>query len=385
MNLAQRGFTKEAHKIIGLSHSASLLGRSKSDGSLLLPELWDVMGKKKGKRGINRLMAVCITHGSLSIMRAQALIQDHGVDINEKDDRGRNVLHLALGANYYEPWPHDEFTTVNGDLVRFLMKLNPDLAKVKDNDGMYPLFWALRYASYDLMMQILTVYPKALFEMDRIRGTSVLTLTALAGERITKDSTAAAKIVGEALFDHASRNVYVEQECIDAGVPAALVALAKEKTVKKFVAAAKEVANALFAITKSDEGQVACIEARAPAALTALAKERVVLKDRKDAVEIITGALYYLTKSEDGRKACLDAKTPAVLIALAKETFVAENRKAVFYISGAIYNFAFWSLAGRKACLAADAPSVLTALSGEKNLKKKKVARNIDAAIKSME
>jgi hypothetical protein len=64
---------------------------------------------------------------------------------------------------------------------------------------------------------------------------------------------------------------------------------------------------------------------------------------------------------------------------------VAENRKAVYYISGAIYNFAFWSLAGRKACLAADAPTVLTALSGEKNLQKKKVARNIDAAIKSME
>ena len=56
--LAQNGYTREAHKIISLSHIASLIGRD-SDGGL--PELWDIMGKVRGKEGITRLMAVCIT------------------------------------------------------------------------------------------------------------------------------------------------------------------------------------------------------------------------------------------------------------------------------------------------------------------------------------
>ena len=44
VRLAQNGYTKEAHKIISLSRTASLIGRD-SDGGL--PELWDVMGKRK--------------------------------------------------------------------------------------------------------------------------------------------------------------------------------------------------------------------------------------------------------------------------------------------------------------------------------------------------
>jgi hypothetical protein len=44
VNLAQTGYTQEAHQIISLSRIASLIGRD-SDGGL--PELWDVMGKRK--------------------------------------------------------------------------------------------------------------------------------------------------------------------------------------------------------------------------------------------------------------------------------------------------------------------------------------------------
>jgi len=90
--LAQNGYTREAHQIISLNRTASLIGRD-SDGGL--PELWDVMGKVRGKKCRTRLMAICAIRGSLSPQRALALIRDHNVDVRARDDEGRTALHYA--------------------------------------------------------------------------------------------------------------------------------------------------------------------------------------------------------------------------------------------------------------------------------------------------
>ena len=77
VKLAQSGYKQESRKIIELSSSASLIGRDSNGG---LPELWDVMGTGKGGKGrggITRLMAVCITRGSLSPVRARDLIRGY--------------------------------------------------------------------------------------------------------------------------------------------------------------------------------------------------------------------------------------------------------------------------------------------------------------------
>ena len=144
VKLAQNGYTREAHKIIELSHTASLIGRD-SDGGL--PEFWDVMGKMKGKGGITRLMAVCITRGSLSPQRARALIRDHNVDVKAKDDLGRTALHLALGAERsermrikYDPWPR--CTPINTKLIHVLLEMDPDAVKEMNNHGSLPLYFA---------------------------------------------------------------------------------------------------------------------------------------------------------------------------------------------------------------------------------------------------
>jgi len=97
VKLAQNGYTKEVCKIIELSRISSLVGRKSAGG---LPELWDVMGRRRGKGGITRLMAVCITRGPLSPQRARSLIQDHNASLREKDDRGRTALHHALGVRH---------------------------------------------------------------------------------------------------------------------------------------------------------------------------------------------------------------------------------------------------------------------------------------------
>ena len=144
VKLAQSGYTREASQIIGVSRTASLVGRD-SDGGL--PELWDVMGKIKGKEGITRLMAVCITRGSLSPQRAKALIEDHNADVKATDDIGRTALHFATGSwMEQEPWGCEiasENTPLNSELIRVLLSKDPKGARREDNSVNLPLHCAL--------------------------------------------------------------------------------------------------------------------------------------------------------------------------------------------------------------------------------------------------
>ena len=124
VSLAQSGYTREVHQIIGLSHTASLIGRD-SDGGL--PELWDIMGQRKSKQGITRLMAICLTRGSLSPSRALALIRDHNVTVNVKDNLGRTALLCALGLTigYWNIRP----TPINIELIHVLAEASSFLMK----------------------------------------------------------------------------------------------------------------------------------------------------------------------------------------------------------------------------------------------------------------
>ena len=161
--LSQSGYTREAHKIIELSRIASLIGRD-SDGGL--PELWDVMGRIKGngQRGITRLMAVCITRGSLSPQRAKALIRDHNVDVKAKDYLGRTALHFALGfIEWDDPWP--EGIPINFELIRVLVEAYPDALKEKYGNGSLPLHSACgSNAPFDVIKLLIDVYPDAVKE-----------------------------------------------------------------------------------------------------------------------------------------------------------------------------------------------------------------------------
>lgn len=198
VKLAQSGYTREAHQIISLSRSASLVGRD-SDGGL--PELWNVMGNKRGKRGITRLMAVAIVSGPRSSQRALALIRDHNANVKEKDDSERTALHHALGmkAVYFDPWPA---ATVNTDLIRILVKADPsavqekhplydryplhiackskaplavirllfnmfpDVVTKKDADGKLPLHFACSANAPETIFFLLSRYPESVSEKD---------------------------------------------------------------------------------------------------------------------------------------------------------------------------------------------------------------------------
>jgi ankyrin repeat protein len=152
--LAQNGYTKEAHTIIGLSRTASLIGRDSNGG---LPELWDIMGKVKGKNGITRLMAICITRGSLSPQRARALITDHTVDVNETDSGGRTALYHALGAIRCrsDRWPID--IPLSAELIHVLFEMDPKGVLRKDQFSSIPFHYACqKNAPIDVIKLFLT-------------------------------------------------------------------------------------------------------------------------------------------------------------------------------------------------------------------------------------
>jgi hypothetical protein len=147
--LARSGYTRDAHKIIELSHTASLVGRKSIGG---LPELWDIMGKRRGQGGITRLMAVAIVSGSLSPQRARALIRDHKVDVNAVDDSGRSALHHALfrsikatqhlNGNITYEYQDDQWRSnkpLNVELIQVLVEANPSIARQKDKFEKLPL------------------------------------------------------------------------------------------------------------------------------------------------------------------------------------------------------------------------------------------------------
>jgi ankyrin repeat protein len=164
VKLAQNGYTREASQIIGLSHTASLVGRDSNGG---LTELWDVMGQVKGKGGITRLMAVCITRGSLSPQRAKALIRDHNANALSQDQFGWTALHFSVGTDYND---YRLFNDINIDLIRVLVEMTPETLRVKDRQGRLPLHTLLynsaKAVSIDVI-KLLLVYPDGAKEKDK--------------------------------------------------------------------------------------------------------------------------------------------------------------------------------------------------------------------------
>jgi hypothetical protein len=165
--LAQNGYTREAHQIIPLSRTASLIGRD-SDGGL--PLLWDVMGTKHYRLGITRLMALCIIRGPVSLNRARALIRDHYVDVMATDEFGcRSALHFALcnsfnilggltqlkNANIYKCK-----RPIDIEFVRLLLESNPEIIKIGSNH--LPLHWACyNNASFEIIKLLVDAYPNS--------------------------------------------------------------------------------------------------------------------------------------------------------------------------------------------------------------------------------
>jgi ankyrin repeat protein len=162
--LAQNGYTKEAHTIIGLSKTASLIGRD-SDGGL--PELWDVMGNIRGKGGITRLMAICITRGPNSLQRALSLIKDHTVNVKAKDNQGRTALHHALNAKQYDDNLLSETIPINIELIRLLLNTCSTLVQEKDFDGNSSLLIAcINNAPIDIIQLLVETCPEIIKEKD---------------------------------------------------------------------------------------------------------------------------------------------------------------------------------------------------------------------------
>jgi ankyrin repeat protein len=390
--LAQNGYTQEAHKIISLSRIASLIGRD-SDGGL--PELWDVMGKVRGKGGMTRLMAVCITRGSLSSQRARALIRDHNVDVKARDDKGRTALHYALALHHavgsrifdnYRFSNEKPSIPINTDLIRVLIEACPDLVKMMDDYGNLPLYFACKAnAPFDVIKLLIDMYPEG-FKDVSLHKLSPSTLVALAKEKAVKENGKAAATVAKALSNIAKSETDIEtdiQSCITAGAPLVLTNLAKEMAVKENGEAAATVAKALSNIAESESGRQSCIDAGAPFALTNLAKEMAV-KENGEAAGWVAYALKNIAESESGRQSCVAAGATLALTNLAKEKTVKENGLAAGNIACALGNIAE-SETGRQSCIAAGAPLALTELAKEKAVKENGVAaENVAFALKNI-
>ena len=338
VSLAQSGSTREVHQIIGLSHTASLIGRD-SDGGL--PELWDIMGQRKSKQGITRLMAICLTRGSLSPSRALALIRDHNVTVNVKDNLGRTALLCALGLTigYWNIVP----TPINIELIHVL-------AEASSSD-----------------------------EINKIPFTflSAPALVALSSHKVVKENVELVKKVIEALLNITKKTTAGPQTCIDAGATAALVSLSREQAIKKDYSALSTIAEALMNLSASNAGCQSCIDAGAASALSDISREREWYSETRKS---ITGALLNISKSKAGQKACIDADVPAILTAFVFEEYGMYGRYFWFdsdsaeRVASALWNISK-STAGLQACVDAKAPSALTILACEKT-----VMRNVNAA-----
>ena len=113
-------------------------------------------------------MRICIYRGSDSLNKVKALFREGEVDVMEEDAFGRTALHHALGARYPDDyWPEDR--PINAELVRILMKQNPEAAKIKDKYGSLPLHFVTdKYSPPSSVLKlILDAHPKGARERDQ--------------------------------------------------------------------------------------------------------------------------------------------------------------------------------------------------------------------------
>jgi hypothetical protein len=387
VNLAQNGYRREAHKIIGLSHIASLIGRD-SDGGL--PELWDVMGKRRNKRGITRLMAICITRGSLSPQRARALIRDHNVNVRATDFLGRTALHHALGSRYYkDPW-YTQSIPINVELVRVLLEMDPDCVKEKDKDGFLPLHTACNVnAPLSVIKLLVDIYPEGVKEKClygrlpihnacenncSINVLSFLIKTYPDGAREEDEhgyppcpSKKAInpieifRILVEAYPEKEKKDLYWHMKYH----PAALVILSREKAVIDNSDVVERVAAALWFASSNVE---VCISAGIPSALTFLARQEIVVTNYGSAAHYIAKALTKIASTDDGIQACISAGSMPALTALAHKML--RQGCSALYIKEFAETFFVFSRndAGRQACINANVTSVLISLARIKDV-----------------
>ena len=382
VKLAQSGYTREVHKIIGLSRMASLVGRDSIGG---LPELWDVMGRRKGKKGITRLMAVCIVRGSLSPQRAQALIRDHSAVFNAKDVGGRTALHHAVGKKtsehawrsrygvkkYVNRWASSN-PNINVDLIRVLLQMNPESAKAIDNDGKIPLHYACESdAPWEAIKLLLDAHPDSLNEATHgcsfpFKETSMPTLVALVREKVVSNALAIKRIAKEFATITWGANLGNDgiQACIDEGAISAFVDLAREKVVIEDSESATNIAKAIWWMATCSSGRRACLNEEAPSAMVALALENAV-KESSNAVEHVSRAIYWMATSNSGRQACIHAQAPRALIALANENAVKECADAAGSVAGALMMIAE-TYPGIQDCIVEGAPLILVAMARSK-------------------
>jgi len=379
VKLAQHGYTREAHQIIGLSHTASLIGRDSIGG---LPELWDVMGSIKGKGGITRLMAICICRGSLSPQRGRALIRDHNADALAQDDYGRTALHYALGVDVPSGFRIKNTAPINDELIYVLLDTNPEAVYMKDKDGRLPFHSACEHgASFKVVYFIYMLYPSALTsDVDDRYGRNPINLissatllvvlirenTELVNEftveivssalsRTTFDyfykqredpAAFSASVITELLTDLA-RNKFVKVNAsavknvakalenvamaVDTGAISALTDLLYEKTVKANSEALHAVVDAFCVIAIDDFYSVkasiqTCIIAGTPSSLLSLFQENIVKEDEY-VLEKLVNVLEKIASIDDGKKACVDAGAEPALLSLYQFQRVKMNKK----------------------------------------------------------
>jgi len=385
VKLAQNGYTREAHKIIELSRISSLVGR-KSDGGL--PELWDVMGRRRGKGGITRLMAVCITRGPLSPQRARSLIQDHNASLREKDDRGRTALHHALGARHEarpfyffdekeeisDPWPDD--IPVNIDLIQVLLELDPEGVKFKDDNGKTALHWAFRSnCSYEVVKLIYDAFPFGLNEkleedddVGPFRCASAETLTIFAREKFVRKNGHLAYVIANAMGGRG------DEEIIRAGGVLALVDLLKEKAVREHHDALYCVTEDLMTISINKKGNQVCVDAHVPFALVPLIRDKFIIEKDGLVIDHAVYALKNIACTKNGAIECTKAGAPKALIELM--SIKKADNEILEAIVDALINISF-SKSGMQASLNEGIVLTLTQILKEKGVEMA-VAKNDD-------
>ena len=341
-------------------------------------------GQSRG-RGITRLMDVCINRGPHSPVHARTLMQNQNADpIEVVDENGQTALHHALRVRHDHDADDDNDNDddavvypqaeVNLELVRVLLELRPDAARVKDDEGKSPLYLAITSkAPFEIIKLVYDAYPGALLAEDRngknaLRYASIAVLVAFAKEEAVKENDEAVEIVVEEIMKFA-RNDAHNLSCVEAGAAAVLTTLARLETVTENGKVAGSIAYILGYLGQSELGCQALFEADAPAALTLLAKEKAILEDAC-AIAGIAYALVYFANTPAGVQLVINAGAAAILTSFANQVAVMKTHHSALNDVAHAFHSISESSAGQQSCADAGAVSALTALLNEKGIYK---------------